>query len=42
VSKKERLSPCQKLADNFPVFQYGDVPELDEKKWSFTAQNLYE
>lgn len=42
MSKKDRLPPGQKLADNFPVFQYGDVPEFDEKKWSFTVTGLIE
>ena len=42
MSKKDRLPPGQRLVDDFPVFQYGDIPELDEKKWSFFITGLVE
>jgi putative ABC transport system ATP-binding protein len=42
MSKKDRLPPGQRLVEAFPVFQYGDIPEFDEKKWSFTVTGLAE
>lgn len=42
MSKKDRLPPGQRLAKGFPVLHYGDIPEFDEKKWSFTARGLIE
>jgi DMSO/TMAO reductase YedYZ molybdopterin-dependent catalytic subunit len=40
VFKKDRLPPGQRLAEGFPIFQYGDVPEVDVKRWSFTVIGL--
>jgi DMSO/TMAO reductase YedYZ molybdopterin-dependent catalytic subunit len=42
VSKKDRLPPGQRLVEDFPVFHYGDVPDFDDKKWSFTVTGLVE
>ena len=42
MNKKDRLPSGQRLVEDFPVFQYGDVPEFDEKKWTFTATGLIE
>ena len=42
MSKKDRLPAGQKLVEDFPVFQYGDVPEFNEKKWIFTVTGLIE
>jgi len=40
VNKKDRLPPGQRLAECFPIFHYGDIPEFDEKKWFFSATGL--
>jgi DMSO/TMAO reductase YedYZ molybdopterin-dependent catalytic subunit len=40
--KKDRLPPGQKLVKDFPIFQCGDIPELNEKQWSFSVTGLVE
>jgi DMSO/TMAO reductase YedYZ molybdopterin-dependent catalytic subunit len=42
VIKKDRLPPGQRLVKDFPVFQYGDILELDEKQWTFSVSGLVE
>jgi len=40
VSKKDRLPRGQRLAEDFPVLQYGGIPEFNEKQWTFTITGL--
>jgi len=42
VSKKDRLPPGQRLVEDFPVFQYGDIPDINEKQWTFSVSGLVE
>jgi DMSO/TMAO reductase YedYZ molybdopterin-dependent catalytic subunit len=42
VSKEDRLPPGQRLVEDFPVLQYGNIPEVHEKEWTFTASGLIE
>ncbi len=42
MSRKDRLPTGQRLVKDFPVFQYGDIPELDEKQWTFSVTGLVE
>jgi len=38
--KKDRLPPGQRLREDFPVLNYGDVPAFNEKTWDFTVKGL--
>ncbi|HLA00960.1 MAG TPA: molybdopterin-dependent oxidoreductase [Thermodesulfovibrionales bacterium] len=42
MNKKDRLPPGQRLVEDFPVFQYGDIPEINEKQWTFSVSGLVE
>lgn len=42
MSRKDRLPPGQRLVKDFPVFQYGEIPEFDEKQWTFSITGLVE
>jgi len=42
MNKKDRLPPSQRLVEDFPVFQYGDIPDINEKQWTFSVSGLVE
>jgi len=42
TERKNRVPPGQTLAGEWPVLQYGDVPEVDVSKWRFTISGLVE
>jgi DMSO/TMAO reductase YedYZ molybdopterin-dependent catalytic subunit len=42
MNRKDRLPPGQRSVEDFPVFQSGDIPEVNEKKWTFIASGLIE
>lgn len=36
----KRLPPGQRLIEDFPVLHYGDIPEINIKKWNFRVMGL--
>ncbi len=40
--RKNRIPPGQRLTDKWPVLHYGNVPQIDTSKWTFTVSGLVE
>lgn len=38
--ERHRLPPGQRLIEDFPVLHYGNIPEINMKKWNFKVTGL--
>ena len=40
--RKDRVPPGQRVTDKWPVLHYGNVPTIDNSKWTFNISGLVE
>ena len=42
TARKDRVPPGQRLTEKWPVLHYGNVPDIDISRWTFTISGLVE